>query len=151
MKELVTIESVNGKYAEVRVDKKSECAGCGMCAFPKNAQSMKMRAENLAGAKVGDKAIAEREKDGRLLAALLVFGVPLALIGLSAAIGYLWIKKEIFVLVLSLIFLLLWYTILAVIDKKLQKLSGFSWKIVEIYKKGGEDGDKRDNGGDGVL
>jgi len=90
-------------------------------------------------------------KDGRLLAALLVFGVPLTLIGLSAAIGYLWIKKEIFVLVLSLIFLLLWYTILAVIDKKLQKLSGFSWKIVEIYQKGGEDGDKRDNGGDGVL
>ena len=115
--------------------------------FPKK----RTKHENACGESCGRKAIAEREKDGRLLAALLVFGVPLTLIGLSAAIGYLWIKKEIFVLVLSLIFLLLWYTILAVIDKKLQKLSGFSWKIVEIYQKGGEDGDKRDNGGDGVL
>ena len=151
MKELVTVESINGKYAEVRVDKKSECSRCGMCAFPKNAQSVKMHAENVVGAEVGDKAIAERAKDGRLVAALLVFGVPLLLIGIAAAIAYLWIKKEIFVLVLSLIFLLLWYTILAIIDKKLQKLSGFTWKIVEIYQKGGEDGDSRDNGDGRIL
>ena len=145
------VKSADGKTAVVTLDKKTECSRCGMCAFPKNAQSVKMHAENVVGAEVGDKAIAERAKDGRLLAALLVFGVPLLLIGIAAAIAYLWIKKEIFVLVLSLIFLLLWYTILAIIDKKLQKLSGFTWKIVEIYQKGGEDGDSRDNGDGRIL
>ena len=55
-----------------------------------------------------------------LLGAILVFLIPLILICLSAIITYFFIKIEIWMLILSVIFIILWYTILAVIDKKLK-------------------------------
>ncbi len=153
MKEYVIVTKVSedgGKIATVKLDKKTECAGCGMCAFPKNADSIEMKAENIAGAEVGDTVLIEREKDGRLFATLMVFAVPLLLIGLAALIALTVIKKEIWILLLSLIFLVSWYTILAAIDKKLQKTKGFSWRVAEIIKKGGENDDKGDSGESGI-
>lgn len=139
MRENVTVVKTQGKNALVRLEKKSECDKCGMCVFPKNAQSAEISARNLAGAEEGDLVVMEREKDGRLLGAFLVFLVPLLLIGAAAVIALLVIKKEIWILFLSLIFLFLWYTILAFIDKKLQSLSSFAPKIVEIVQKGDKD------------
>lgn len=146
MKEFVIVTRADGEEATVKLDKKSECSRCGMCTFPKNAESVELKAENSIGAKEGDTVLIEREKDGRLSAALLVFAVPLVLIGIAAAIALLVIKKEIWILFLSLIFLFSWYTILAAVDKKLQKSSGFRWRVVQIVCKGEENGDKRDFG-----
>ena len=150
MKEFVKITGVNGVEATVKLDKKGECAKCGMCVFPKNAESTELKAENSIGAEEGDTVIIEREKDGRLSAALLVFAVPLLLIGIAAAIALLVIKKEIWILLLSLIFLVSWYTILAAVDKKLQRSSGFRWRVVQIVQKGEENGDKGDFGKSGT-
>lgn len=147
---IVTGLENGGKTAVVKLDKKTECSKCGMCVFPKNAESTIARAENAAGAKAGDVVIIEREKDGRLFAALLVFAVPLLLIGLAAVIALVVIKKELWILLLSLIFLLSWYTILAAIDKKLQKSKGFGWRVVKISEKGGKDDDKGDSGERGI-
>lgn len=124
------------KVATVKVDKKAECSKCGMCLFPKNASSIEFIAQNNLGAKVGDTVMIESKKDYKLLGAMLVFLVPLLLIGLCAIITYLFIGKEIWLVVLSVISIILWYTMLAVIDKRLKNLSNGMHIIVSILKKG---------------
>ena len=150
MTETATVVKTEGRYAVVRLEKKAECDKCGLCVFGKNAAFTEMRAANDAGAVEGDEVIVQRSRDGRFLGAILVFLIPLILIGLASVISVLWVKKDIWILILSLIFLFLWYTILAVIDKKLQRLSSFEPKIVAILKKGGIEDDKGNNGQDGV-
>jgi positive regulator of sigma E activity len=150
MKELAKVTSVKGARAIVSVDRKDECSKCGMCLFPKNASSVEFPAINTMGAKVGDTVTIEKKDGGNLLGALLAFLVPLVLIGISVLIGYLVLNSELWILGLSVIFIFLWYTILAVIDKKLKNTLKFSVEIVEITKKGEEinddNGDNREKG-----
>lgn len=138
MTEQGKVVETKGNFAFVEINKKTECDKCGMCAFPKNASTIKLRAENEISAKVGDTVILEREEKGKLLGTLLVFLVPLILIAISAIIGYLLIESEIWILILSVISIVLWYTILAIIDKKISKLNGFKSKIVQVIEDKGD-------------
>lgn len=136
MTESGKVVKTEGKYATVRIDKKDECGKCGMCLFAANASYTEMRARNDAGAAVGDEAVVETAESGKTLSAVLVFLVPLLLIVLAAAIGLFIIGKEIWILLLSLIFILSWYTILGLFDKKLRKSDKFCARIVRITAKG---------------
>lgn len=144
MTESGKVVKTGGKYATVRIDKKDECGKCGMCLFAANASYTEMRARNDAGAAVGDEAVVETAESGKTLSAVLVFLVPLLLIVLAAAIGLFIIGKEIWILLLSLIFILSWYTILGLFDKKLRKSDKFCARIVRITAKGEKD--DTDNG-----
>ncbi|MBE5734217.1 MAG: hypothetical protein E7347_04100 [Clostridiales bacterium] len=135
MRESGIITQINGENATVKVDKRDECSKCGMCLFPKGASSIEFNAKNPLNAKVGDTVIIENQKDAKLFGAVLVFLVPLLLIALSAVITYVFIKNEIWMLILSVIFIVLWYTILAVIDKKLKNSLKYCSVIVEIKEK----------------
>lgn len=140
MRERALVIKTDGEHATVSVDKKDECSKCGMCAFPKGANKIELRAKNPVKAKEGDRVIIERQEGGKLSGAILVFLIPLILIGLATFITYAFIGNEIWILFLSLIFILLWYTILAIIDKKLVFLDKFCSVIVEIEK--GEDDER---------
>ena len=144
MREIAKVIAVNGKRATVSVDKKDECSKCGMCLFPKNASSVEFPAVNTVNAEVGDSVVIEKREGANLIGALLAFLVPLLLIGVSVIIGYTVLDSEIWILVLSVIFIFLWYTILAVIDKKLKNTLKFSVEIVEIARKGEKINDTRD-------
>lgn len=144
MTESGKVVKTEGKYATVRIDKKDECGKCGMCLFAANASYTEMRARNDAGAAVGDEAVVETAESGKTLSAVLVFLVPLLLLVLAAAIGLFIIGKEIWILLLSLIFILSWYTILGLFDKKLRKSDKFCARIVRITAKGEKD--DTDNG-----
>ena len=144
MTESGKVVKTEGKYATVRIDKKDECGKCGMCLFAANASYTEMRARNDAGAAAGDEAVVETAESGKTLSAVLVFLVPLLLIVLAAAIGLFIIGKEIWILLLSLIFILSWYTILGLFDKKLRKSDKFCARIVRITAKGEKD--DTDNG-----
>ena len=135
MKEIGLVTKLDGKYAVVKVDKKDECSKCGMCLFPKNASSIDFRAKNKLGAVVGDQVIIENKENTKLLGAILAFLVPLILIGLSAVVTYAFIGQEIYMLILSVISIVLWYTILAIIDKKIKNSVKFSPEIIAIEKK----------------
>ena len=135
MREIGTVTEIKGRTATVKVDKKDECSKCGMCLFPKGANSITFNAKNALGAKEGDSVIIESVSDGQLVGALLVFLVPLILIGLSAIINHFFIHNEIWILILSVIFIVLWYTILAVIDKIFARSEKYGYKIVEITAK----------------
>ena len=135
MVEIGTVQEIDGENAIVKVDKKDECSKCGMCLFPKNASFINFRATNKTGAKVGDVVEIQTAEELKVIGTLLVFLVPLLLIGLSILISYLLIQSEIWILILSVIFIVLWYTILALIDKKLKTLKKFSANITKIIKE----------------
>ncbi len=133
MREIGKVIKTHGKSADVEIDKKDECSKCGLCVFPKGASKTVISANNGINAKVGDTVTIETQKEGKFLSAMLVFLVPLLLIGLAVLINYLFINVEIWMLILSVIFIVLWYTILAIIDKKFKDKGNFSPKIVSIY------------------
>ena len=129
------VTEVSGKKATVKIDKKTECDKCGMCLFPKGASSTLISASNKIGASVGDKVTIETQKDAKFIGAVLVFLVPLILIGISAVIGLIIIKNELSVLLLSAGLIVIWFIILSAIDKKIKKLSGFLPEITAINQK----------------
>ncbi len=135
MREVGTVERLEKNFAIVKVDKKDECSKCGMCLFPQGANSTEFIADNSLNAQVGQKVILEKKSDGKLQGAVLVFLIPLLLIGLSVYLGLSVIKWEFSVLILSVSLIILWYILLSVIDKKLKKLSSFKSVIVEIVKE----------------
>ena len=111
MRETGTVTKVKANRATVKVDKKDECSKCGMCLFPKGASSVEFIADNPLSADVGDTVVIERKESGKLLGAILAFLVPLILIGISVFLAYVVVKKEIWVLIFSVIFIFLWYNI----------------------------------------
>lgn len=129
------VTAVKGETAKVKVDKKDECTKCGMCLFPQNASSIEFDAQNQIGAKMGDLVEIEKKSDGKLLGTLLAFLVPLLLIGLAVLINYLFIKKEIFILVIAIGLIAVWYIVLALIDKKIKKLERYTTVITKILEK----------------
>ena len=121
--------------AKVEVDKKDECSKCGMCLFANGAKSTVFTCENPVGAKVNDLVEIEMTGRGKLSGAVLVFLVPLILIGLSAVLSLLVIRKEMWMLYLSLISVSLWFFVLSFIDKKFKNKKGFIPVISKIIDK----------------
>lgn len=134
MTEQGVVVGCDKNFATIRVDKKDECSKCGLCVFGKNVNYVDLNAKNDLGAVVGDKVIFEKKEGGRLLASIMVFLIPLLLIIGSTLVGILVIKSEIWSLFLSLISILLWYTVLAFIEKKIKKGSTFCAEIISIEK-----------------
>lgn len=140
MRDEATVTEIKGSTVTVKLEKKDECDKCGMCLFPKNAKHVYLKADNKLGAKEGDVVMVESSSNAALIGAILVFLVPLVFIGIATLINYLFIKKEIWILIISVILIVLWYTVLAGIDKKLSRKSGFKPKIIEIIKEDKENG-----------
>ena len=132
MTERGVITEIKGKTAVVSVDKKAECAGCGLCLFKGGTNKAEFYAKNTVGAKIGDAVNIERSESGKFLGVILAFFVPLILIGLSVLINYLFIKNEIWILFLSVAFIAVWYAILAFSDKKLKNIGAFNSRIVSV-------------------
>lgn len=132
MTERGRVTEIAKNFAVVSVDKKAECAGCGLCLFKEGTNKTEFYASNNLGAKIGDEVIVERSEKGKLLGAVLAFLVPLILIGLSIAVNYLFIKNEIWIPILSVIFIAVWFILLAILDRKLKNIGAFRSEIVEI-------------------
>ncbi|MBE5737579.1 MAG: hypothetical protein E7348_04175 [Clostridiales bacterium] len=134
MKEVGIVSKIQKDIATVEVDKKDECSKCGMCLFPQGVNAIAFNANNKVGAKLGDTVVIERYADGGFLSAVLVFLVPLILIGLSVFLGLCIIKWQLSVLILSLSLIILWYIILSKIDKILKRKWGYKTVVVEILR-----------------
>lgn len=135
MREIAKIINTENGYATVSMDKKEECSKCGMCAFPKNANTIEFKAKNLVNAEIGDTVIIDRKTDGKLSGIVLAFLVPLLLVGISILISYLLQLKEIWILVFSVGSIAVWYVILSLIDKKLSNSDSFLVTIIEIVRQ----------------
>lgn len=138
MIEIGKVVGFDKNRAKVEVDKKDECSKCGMCLFSNGAKSTVFTCENPIDAKDGDLVEIEMTSRGKLSGAVLVFLVPLILIGLSAVLSLLVIRKEMWMLYLSLISISLWFFILSFIDKKFKNKKGFIPVITKIIDKENE-------------
>ena len=135
MRERGVITETKGKTAVVSVDKKDECSRCGLCLFKEGANKTEFFVKSEDGVSVGDTVEIERSESGKFSGAVLAFFVPLLLIGLAVAINYLFIKNEIWILVLSAALIAVWYVALAFIDKRLKNSAAFSARIVSVIDK----------------
>ena len=132
MIEVGKVVGVEKRFATVRIEKKDECSKCGMCLFPKNANHIDVTVENDVGVKQGDTVKIKRQERGKLLSITLVFLLPLLFTVISAIVAYFTQINEIWILILSLISDVIWYFILALLEKKFKKLALFRSEIIEI-------------------
>ena len=107
-----------------------------MCLFPKNANEIEFRAKNIVSAQEGDEVLINTSTErGKLAGILLVFLVPLLLIGLAVLIEKLFIRNEIFILPMSIGLIVIWFFSLAFIDKKIAKNDKYVSEIKKIINK----------------
>ena len=119
----------------VRIDKKTECGRCGMCAFPKNASHVDLNATADVEVNVGDEVTVETSENLKFLSALLIFGVPLLLIGACVLIGLLVFKSDLITLASAVVVTVLYFIVLHFIDKKIFKDKKYTTKIIDVLKK----------------
>lgn len=132
MRETGEVTKTEKNFATVKIDRKSECEKCGMCGMKKGMSFVEVNSTNDLGAKVGDKVIVETGGGVKFLAVVFVFLIPLILLAATIILGYAFIKNEIYILALCLGTLIVWYTILSLIDKKFAKLKGFCPEIIQV-------------------
>ena len=135
MRERGVVTEIRGNTFVVSVNKKDECSRCGLCLFKDGADKTEFYVNSEKGVSVGDTVEIERSERGRFSGVMLAFFVPLLLIGLAVAINYLFIKNEIWILVLSVFFIALWYALLAVLDKRFKTSAVFNARIVSVTDK----------------
>ncbi len=135
MVEIGNVIKVKDEFATVRIDRKDECSKCGMCLFPKNANFIDVSAKNDVGAKEGDTVKISRQEGGKLLSITLAFLVPIIFAVISAFIVYAFSISEIWMLILTLASDLVWYIILAMLEKKFKVKFSSKTEITEIIKK----------------
>ena len=125
MKQNAFVISADGKYAVVRVDRKSMCDGCHKsgcsdgCALYKifGAKSeFEAEAVNKAGAAAGDKVIVEASDKTVNLGAFFVFILPIIFAVAVYFISSLFFAEEIRILA-AVISFFLYFAVLAVIEK----------------------------------
>jgi len=88
------VTALTGAKATVALPPKESCGGCGKCSLGKEGKEMLIEAENPVGAEKGDRVAVEIPSRDPLLAAFIIFGLPLlGLLG-GAALGYLFFPAD---------------------------------------------------------
>lgn len=77
--------AVNGRQAQVRASRHSDCENCGAC--PGN-MAMVLEANNAVGAQAGQRVLVRLQEVHMVKAAFIVYVLPLAAIAAGAAIGW---------------------------------------------------------------
>jgi len=80
----VVIET-NGESAKVRCSVHSDCENCGVCP---GSNAMIIDVTDELGAQVGQQVLIESKETNMLLAAFMIFVLPLLVIGLGIFLGY---------------------------------------------------------------
>lgn len=127
--EVIKIEKNN---AVVAFQRKTACDKCGMCAFGKNDMKVKLTLKNNVNAKVGD--IVEVTMGDRfvLTSALIVYIIPLLLVGAGIGIGIGFKLAEYVQIILAFAGFVAGFALSALIDKKIKKRTNFSPSITRI-------------------
>ena len=87
MTERGVVTKVKGGRATVEFDRKSACDSCHMCAVTKDGMKVKIVIENTLNAAVGDVVTVSMGERFVLTAALIVYIIPLVLVGIGVGVG----------------------------------------------------------------
>ncbi len=87
MTERGVVVKVKGNRATVRFDRKSACDSCHMCAVTKDGMKVEVMLENNLNASVGDTVCVQMGDKFVLTSAVIVYIIPLILVGAGIGIG----------------------------------------------------------------
>jgi len=139
MIEIGQVAETNGGRAKVVIPRKDKCGKCGKCLFASEGQGMWLEAENRVGAGLGDEVEVEIPERDPLVAALLLFGLPLLGLLVGVFSGYAlaeilgWESNSIAIL-LGFVFLAAAFVFVRMYDRRRQKKEGRQIRIVRIIK-----------------
>jgi len=137
MREIGIVLKIKGTRAEISLPRKSACETCGKCGLGRGEGEMALEAENRPGARPGDRVEVEIPERDPLLAALLLFGLPLAGMLLGVVAGALleralnW-DSEGPAVVLGTVLLLVSFFLVKFREKRLAKQENQRNRIVRV-------------------
>ena len=133
MTERGVVTAVKGRRATVEFDRKSACDSCHMCAVTRDGMKVKIVIENTLGAERGDIVTVSMGERFVLTAALVVYIIPLVLVGVGIGVGSLF--GETLQIVLAVVGLALGLGIAMVLDRcVIGKRKGFVPEMTEIVR-----------------
>lgn len=147
MRETGTVHKVRGSFATVRFDRKAACENCNMCLKPREANYVELRLENTLNAAVGDKVEVAMGDRAVLTAALLVYAVPLIVMG--AALGFTYTLELWICLTVSFGAMILAFAAVSLIDRfVLRRRPEYMPKMIAVVSaESGSDTEAEESGG----
>ncbi|MEG2546900.1 MAG: SoxR reducing system RseC family protein [Eubacterium sp.] len=139
MKEIGTIQTLNGKKATVKIKRHAACGECGACQVGKEKMTMETLARNDINAEIGDEVAVEMEFANVLKATSIMYGIPLIAFILGCGLGYFFAVSlgwdEVIVPFFSgIILTIIMYMVIRAFDKKGKFNSKYEPVITEIVK-----------------
>ena len=137
MKETGIVTFKRDKTLTVKVKRRAECSKCGLCGMKDSATDIDFVATYGKFSKddieQGDVVTIESNKDVRLASYILLFIVPIILIGVSIAIGYLYLS-ELWSVILSLASVSVWYFLVWCIDRAFNFAKKAGYVVTSVNK-----------------
>ncbi len=131
MTERGVVTKVKGNRATVEFDRKSACDSCHMCAVTRDGMKVKIVIDNCLDASVGDVVDVAMGERFVLTAALIVYIIPLVLVGVGIGVGSL--LGELAQVLLALGGLLVGFGVAIALDRcVIRKKKGFAPRMVAI-------------------
>jgi Positive regulator of sigma E activity len=118
MQEIGTVIKLKDKYAVVRIERKSACNDCGMCAFGTDKPHIDITVLNTIKAKENDKVILEMQSGNIAKISIIAYFVPLLFGGAAFIISSLLNAEEWVMLIALFVGVGLGFIPLRIYDKK---------------------------------
>lgn len=135
MTEKGVVFKVKGKKAVVRFDRRDACASCHMCSVAEDKQKVEVLLENSLNAKEGDIVEVEMGEKYVITAALIVYVIPLILVGVGIGVGQL--VSELCQILMAIGGFVLGFVVAALLDKfVIRKKEGFRPSMKAIVSQG---------------
>lgn len=132
MEKIATVISADKKTALVQIMRASacgeNCASCGGCKETRHTSKV----ENPIGAQPGQKVKVEMEAKSLIFISFLAYIVPILALFLGYGISYALWQNEILSDLIGILFLLLSFVFLRMVDKRISKNSKYQSRITKI-------------------
>jgi len=141
LREIGKILEIRGDRVKISLPLKEGCGTCGKCTLGKGGKYMRLEIENIAGTRVGDEVLIEVPERDPLIAAFLLFGIPLLGLLIGGGSGYLLFLScsadpNAGASLLGLMTMACVFIILRRRERRLMKKDGGGIRIVKIIKPG---------------
>lgn len=140
MIEIAKVVSVNKNIAKVFIMNEASCGtGCASCKGCSVVTPTHVEVENKIGAKIGQKVKIERNSSAYLKSMGIVFVLPVIMMFIGVGLGY-WlldilalnVSKDFFGVTFGILFLIISFLLIRILDKKFKFASKAEFKIINI-------------------
>lgn len=141
MKETGLVVGIEGKNAKITIERKSACGSCKGCRLGSSDEtSMTIEVSNEVGASVGDLVAVDMESTNVLLAAFIMYGIPLLALltgvffsyGLSQIFNY---SSDFIHMIWGILFTVISFFIIKMNEEKIKNSTKFKPTVSEVVGK----------------